>query len=320
MGILLCVGLWIVYNVPILAVGVRSYRRTQLRPLVKRSLSDSDLPFVSIVVPVKNEEKVVGRLFSSISRLDYPASKRELIIVEDGSTNRTFEICKAYAVANQGVLVLRRLGSDGKPSALNFGLKYARGDVVAFFDADSVPAVDTLRQAAEYFHDARVAAVQGRTFSINAEENMLTRFVAFEEAVWCEAYLRGKDALGLFVHLRGNCMFVRRSVLSALGGFEEGALSEDMDLSARLLDHGYAVRYASDVRVWQESPAGLRQLVAQRTRWFRGTMKVAVRYGRLMAGLDWRRLDAEAEDKGADTRLTFNRLASIRVANTRLSR
>ena len=293
-GALVVVGLWTVYNVPILAVGVRSYRRSQLKPAAKRGLPDSDLPFVSIVVPVKNEAKVVGRLLSSISRLDYPASKRELIIVEDGSTDGTFEICEAYAGANGGVRVLRRPVSDGKPSALNFGLRYARGEVVAFFDADSVPAVDVLRRAVAYFRDGRVAAVQGRTLSINEGENMLTRFVAFEEAVWCEAYLRGKDALGLFVHLRGNCMFIRRSVLSALGGFAGDALSEDMDLSARLVEHGYAVRYASDVRAWQESPAGLRQLVAQRTRWFRGTMEVAVRYGRLMAGLGWRRFDAEA--------------------------
>jgi cellulose synthase/poly-beta-1,6-N-acetylglucosamine synthase-like glycosyltransferase len=123
---------------------------------------------------------------------------------------------------------------------------------------------------------------------------MLTRFISYEEAVWCEAYLQGKDALDLFVHLKGSCQFLRRSVLEHLKGFDEDALSEDMELSARLTERGYKIRYASDARAWQESPASLKQLLRQRTRWFRGTMEVAFRYGRLMARPTWRSIDAEA--------------------------
>ncbi|MEM2129497.1 MAG: glycosyltransferase family 2 protein, partial [Candidatus Bathyarchaeia archaeon] len=137
-------------------------------------------------------------------------------------------------------------------------------------------------------------AVQGRTLSINAKENMLTELISYEEAVWCEAYLRGKDALNLFVHLKGSCQFIRREVLLALGGFDEKALSEDMEFSAKLVERDYRVRYASEVRSWQESPSSLRQLFGQRVRWFRGTMAVALRYGRLMARLDGKRFDAEA--------------------------
>jgi cellulose synthase/poly-beta-1,6-N-acetylglucosamine synthase-like glycosyltransferase len=123
---------------------------------------------------------------------------------------------------------------------------------------------------------------------------MLTRFISYEEAVWCEAYLQGKDALDLFVHLKGSCQFLRRDVLEQLKGFDENALSEDMELSARLTERGYKIRYASDARCWQESPADLRQLLRQRTRWFRGTMEVAFRYGRLMAKPNRRTIDAEA--------------------------
>ncbi|MEM3441970.1 MAG: glycosyltransferase, partial [Candidatus Bathyarchaeia archaeon] len=293
-GLLLITCAWTLYNVPILAVGVRDFVGSRRKLSAKRVLGGAFLPSFSIIVPVKNEAKVVGRLLSSIERLNYPSSKVEVIIVEDGSTDGSFEVCEAYARSHGGVRVLRRAVSDGKPSALNFGLRHARGDIVAVFDADSVVDADALRNAAEYFADPAVAAVQGRTLSINAKENMLTEFVSYEEAVWCEAYLRGKDALDLFVHLRGSCQFIRRDVLDALDGFDEKTLSEDMEFSARLAERDYRIRYAPDVQSWQESPSSLRQLFTQRLRWFRGTMHVALRYGQLMARLNKKRIDAEA--------------------------
>ena len=111
---------------------------------------------------------------------------------------------------------------------------------------------------------------------------------------WCEAYLRGKDVLGLFVHFRGCCQFIRRGVLEKLGGFDEAFLADDMEISARLTEAGHRIRYASDVRAWQESPATVGAFFKQRTRWFRGTMEVALKYGRLMVHVDKRKLDAEA--------------------------
>jgi cellulose synthase/poly-beta-1,6-N-acetylglucosamine synthase-like glycosyltransferase len=285
---------WSVYNLPILAAGVRRVRRR--KSLVGDSfLRNRQLPMFSIIVPAKNEGKVIGRFLDAVARLDYPKDKVEVIIVEDGSTDDTLSICtKHVEIQNVNVRVVHKSICNGKPSALNYGLEQARGEIVAFFDADSVPASDALLNVNKYFEDPNVAAVQGRTLSINLNENMLTRFISYEEAVWCEAYLQGKDALDLFVHLKGSCQFLRRSVLEHLKGFDEDALSEDMELSARLTERGYKIRYASDARAWQESPADLRQLLRQRTRWFRGTMEVAFRYGRLMARPTWRSIDAEA--------------------------
>jgi cellulose synthase/poly-beta-1,6-N-acetylglucosamine synthase-like glycosyltransferase len=122
---------------------------------------------------------------------------------------------------------------------------------------------------------------------------MLTQFISYEDDVWCEAYLRGKDVLNLFVHLKGSCQFIRRDVLEKLEGFNEAVLSEDMELSARLTEKNYKIRYASDVVAWQESPSDLKTLFKQRTRWFRGTMEVAFKYGRLMARPSRKNFDAE---------------------------
>jgi glycosyltransferase involved in cell wall biosynthesis len=98
------------------------------------------LPSFSVLIPVKNEGKLVGRLFDALMRLDYPADKVDVVIVEDGSSDDTLERCQQFASTRGGVTVLERTVSDGKPSALNFGLKHAQGDVVAVFDADNVPA------------------------------------------------------------------------------------------------------------------------------------------------------------------------------------
>lgn len=283
---------WSLYNLPILAVGVRNTRRSKKSR--RRLMWGKNMPTFSIVVPVKNEGRVVGRLLNALSNLDYPADKKEIIIVEDGSTDESLRVCQKYAEdSGLNVKVLQKPSSDGKPSALNYGIAHASGEIVGIFDADNVPARDALLNVCGYFEDPAVAAVQGRTSSINDGENMLTRFVSHEETVECEVYLRGKDVLNLFVHLKGSCQFIRRDVLQKLGGFDENALSEDMELSARLTESGYKIRYASNVQSWQESPADVQSLFRQRTRWYRGTMEVALKYGRLMSKPSMRNLDAE---------------------------
>ncbi|MCW4024552.1 MAG: glycosyltransferase family 2 protein [Candidatus Bathyarchaeota archaeon] len=251
------------------------------------------LPTFSVIVPAKNEGKVIGRLLSSLSKINYPTDKYEVIIVEDGSRDNTLDICKQFVLSNKNFQLYQRSSSTGKPSALNYGMRHASGELIAVFDADNVPACDVLIKAAKYFDVSNVAAVQGRTMSINSKENMLTQFISYEEAVWCEAYLRGKDTLGLFVHLKGSCQFIRRDVLEKLSGFDENILSEDMEFSAKLAENKYAIRYAGDVLSWQESPSKLKTLFSQRTRWFRGTMDVAVKYGKLMTKPSWRNFDAE---------------------------
>ncbi len=283
---------WSLYNLPILAAGVRNARRS--KKTRKKFSENRSLPTFSIVVPVKNEGKVVGRLLDALSKIDYPANKKEIVLVEDGSTDGTLNLCRKYAEQlDLNIRILQKPSSDGKSSALNYGIAHAKGEIVGIFDADNVPDCDALLNACSFFEDPAVAAVQGRTLSINAEENMLTKFISHEETVWCEVYLRGKDVLNLFVHLKGSCQFIRRDVLEKLKGFDEKALSEDMEISARLAENGYKIRYASNVRSWQESPASVKSLFGQRTRWFRGTMEVAFKYGRLMSKPSMRNLDAE---------------------------
>jgi cellulose synthase/poly-beta-1,6-N-acetylglucosamine synthase-like glycosyltransferase len=284
---------WTLYNIPIVVAGVRNLRSSKR----KKKLLGTDkrrLPTMSIIVPVKDEEKVVGRLLKALAKADYPKDKKEVVIVEDGSIDRTCEICRKFAEEHPyQVKIVRRSVSDGKPSALKEAFKYVKGEIVAVFDADNIPEPDFLLRAASYFEDSSVAAVQGRLIAVNEDENILTKFVSQEEALRCEAYMRGKDSLGLFVPLTGSCYFVRKSVLDEVGGWNGKVLSEDMELAARLTKNGHKIRYASDVKSWQEYPATLSGFFKQRTRWFRGTMEVGFRYGSLLKRLSKESLDAE---------------------------
>lgn len=284
---------WTLYNIPILVVGVRHLRRSGQKKS-KVSMREGELPTVSIIVPVKDEERVVGRLLEALVRLKYPPEKREIVIVEDGSVDRTVEICREYVRRYPGqVRLFCQQTSIGKPSALNYALERVKGEIVAVFDADSVPAPDVLLRAVEHFEDPSVAAVQGRACSINADVNMLTKFISYEEAVRYETHMRGKDVLNLFVPLTGSCYFVRRDVLLEVDGWDDASLSEDTEVALKLTKEGYHIRYAPEIRYWQEYPVQLAQLIKQRIRWFRGAMEMMLKYGKLVAKPNRRNVDAE---------------------------
>ena len=279
---------------PVTLAGARYLLRTARKERKKRLVSSEELPSFSILVPVKNEEKVVGRLLRALLGLEYPSEKVEIIVVDDGSTDGTKEICERYAAkCPDRIKVLHRLTSDGKPSALNYGLLHAHGEIVATFDADNVPEADTLLKAVEFFEDPSIDALQGTICSINADQNMLTKFISYEMAVRCKSYMQGKDLLKLFVHLAGTCQFIRRGVLMRIGGWSRDSLSEDMELSARLTKNDYTIRYASEIRSWEESPSNVGQLMSQRLRWYRGCLDAALKYGKLIRKPSVKSLDAE---------------------------
>jgi cellulose synthase/poly-beta-1,6-N-acetylglucosamine synthase-like glycosyltransferase len=292
-ALLLMFFVFTIYNIPVVATGFchlwRSWRK-KTRGIQKRQWK---LPLVSIIVPVKNEEKVVERLLKALSSLNYPQGNKEVIVVNDASTDRTGEICRQYSLSHPEVRVLEKAVSTTKAGALNFGLDYAQGEVVATFDGDSVPEADALLNAVAYFADPSVAAVQGRICSINPGQNMLTRFISYECLVQYELYLQGKDALDLYVGLAGTCQFIRKEDLVAVGGWNENSLGEDSELSVKLIERGKVIRYSSEVRTFEESPSNVKGLLAQRARWYRGNLEVGLRFGRLMKRPSVRRFDAE---------------------------
>lgn len=292
-GTLFVLYAWVLYNAPILIAGAKN-PQVHGRKNKEKQILRVKLPLFSIIVPVKNEARVIGRLMEALLRLNYPADKIEILIVDGGSVDGTLEICRKYANQNhRQVRLLCQSISNGKPCALNYALNHVKGEIVGVFDADSVPEPDILISVIRHFEHSSTAAVQGKTYSINKDQNILSKFVSFEEAVAFEIYLQGRDAQNLFVPLTGSCYFIIRSVLQKIGGWDDKSLSEDIEISVRLALTGYNTRYASDVVCWQESSASITQLISQRLRWFRGSMEVALKYGKLVTKPNRKNIDIE---------------------------
>ncbi len=292
-GTLFVLYAWALYNIPILVAGAKSLRVCS-RKNKGRPVPNEKLPLASIIVPVKNEVRVIGRLLETLSKLNYPSENMEIIIVDGASADGTLGICAKYVGQHPTqVRLLHQSVSNGKPCALNYALKHVKGDIVGVFDADNVLEPDILMRVVRYFQCSSIAAVQGRICSINADQNMLTKFVSYEEAVAFETYVQGRDALNLFVPLTGCGYFIRRHVLQEIGGWDEKSLTEDIEISVRLTLKGYKIKYAPDVACWQENSAGIIQLVNQRIRWFRGGMEVALRYGKLVTKPNRKNTDIE---------------------------
>jgi cellulose synthase/poly-beta-1,6-N-acetylglucosamine synthase-like glycosyltransferase len=274
--------LWTLYNLPILAKGV-SRMREGSAPVKTSEPQQTNSPVFSIIVPAKNEEKVLGRLLESLLHLDYPKNRTQIIVVEDGSTDQTRQICEHYSNSNQTLIEF--LHSDHprtKPVALNHALSKARGDIIALFDADNQPEKDVLQLASQCFQDDSIAAVQGQTCPINLGESVLARLEEYNQMGWFRTYLNGKNSLGLFVPLTGSCGFIRRQVLLECGGWNEESLTEDVDLAVRLATKNHRIHYAAEIRSWQENASSIRQVIAQRRRWFRGYMETLLNYRRLL--------------------------------------
>jgi cellulose synthase/poly-beta-1,6-N-acetylglucosamine synthase-like glycosyltransferase len=219
----------------------------------------------------------------------------EVVVVEDGSTDTTRQICEHYAKENpQLIRFFHSADSLGKPRALNRALAECRGDIVTVLDADCFPNLDLLKRAAEYFEDSSLAAIQGMTLPINRDESMISKLSTYEEQAWFKIYMMGKRERDLFVPLTGSCGFVRREIITKLGGWDDNSLAEDAELAAKLVEKGYRIKYAPEVQSLQEYAASPRQLIKQRTRWFRGYMETCVKYGKLMRKPSKVAIDAEA--------------------------
>jgi len=283
---------WTIYNGSIIYVGVRNKRKNQTAP---ENLSTPEtLPSYSIIVPTKNEESVIRRCLDGIFNIDYPKEKLQVIVVDGNSTDNTCMICSEFEQKYpENFKLIFEQTTHGKPAALNLALPYLTGDVVAVFDADSLPETNVLSKVTSYFNEKKIMAIQGMTTSINERSNVLTRVIAMEEKAWFQMLMSGREKLQLFVPLNGSCQFIRRSVLEALGGWDENSLTEDVELALRLVEKNHLIKYAPDVCSGQETPTILRSLVKQRVRWYRGYMETALKYGRLLDKVNKRTVDAE---------------------------
>jgi len=238
-------------------------------------------PPVSILIPERNEEKVIGRLLQRIAELTYPHDKLQVIVIDDASSDSTGRIADEYSSKYAFIEVLHREngnGGKGKAPAMNAGFKRATGEIVLCFDADYYPQKDIVEKLAKEFANPNVGAVQGRVVVLNEPQNMVTRLVALERIGGYRVDQEARDNLGLIAQFGGTVGGFRRSVLASLHGWDESILAEDTDLTFRVYLAGYKVRYVVDAECYEEAVDNWKAYRQQRYRWARGHMQCCFKH------------------------------------------
>ncbi len=273
----------------VFAVGAMKSAATDLSPALDQSTPDA-LPRVTILVPCKNEESVVASLVASLANLDYPHSQLQLIIIDDGSTDSTPEKLDALAAVTPILNVLHRPpgAGGGKSGALNDALTIATGDIIVVFDADHQPANDVVWRLARHFNDPGVGAVQGRCAIVNPDDSPLTRLIAMDYLAGYLVNEYGRQSIFRLPAYGGANCAVRASSLREVGGWNPDTVTEDTDLTMKLILSGQRVRYDVTAVDYEEGVVTLSRFWRQRYRWARGHQQVWRDYRRQV--LESRRL------------------------------
>jgi cellulose synthase/poly-beta-1,6-N-acetylglucosamine synthase-like glycosyltransferase len=239
----------------------------------------TDLPRVTVQLPIFNEQYVVERLLDAVCHLDYPKEKLDIQLLDD-STDETREVARAlvdrYAALGNPVSYIHRDNRQGfKAGALEAGLKSAKGEFVAIFDADFVPPPDFLRNCIDHFTDPKIGMVQTRWTHINRNYSLLTEV----EAILLDGHFvlehSGRARSGVFFNFNGTAGMWRRKAIEEAGGWEHDTLTEDTDLSYRAQLKGWKFVYLQDVECPAELPVEMTAFKTQQARWAKGLIQVS---------------------------------------------
>ena len=250
------------------------------RPLPLWLKHNPELPLVSILIPAHNEELVIENTLTSMAQLDYPKDKLEVIVINDHSSDQTGKIVDEFAMRYPFIKVIHNpLGGKGKSGALNRGFAHSKGEIIVVYDADNTPEPDAVKKLAlVLLKDKKAGAVVGKFRVINANKNLLTRFINIETITFQWLAQAGRWFWFRLTTIPGTNFAIRRSILEKLGGWDEQALAEDTELSIRILNLGYDIRFFPAAVTWEQEPETLRVWWKQRTRWASGNMYVLIKY------------------------------------------
>jgi len=226
-------------------------------------------PFVSVIIPVFNEEVVIRRTIKSILKSNYPLI--EILVVDDGSTDSTASIIRKEFAKYRKVHFIRKR-NGGKSSALNVGIDYAIGDIIVTIDADTVFKKSTISHLVKQFSDPRVAAVAGNC-KVGNICNPLTIWQHIEYVTSNNLDKRAFEEMNAIAVVPGSNSAWRKSVIKKVGYFEDDTLAEDTDLTIRILNAGYKIIYDHRAVSYEEVPENLKDFLKQRFRWSFGILQ-----------------------------------------------
>ncbi len=231
--------------------------------------TNTDLPPVSIIVPAYNEEVTAIKTIQSLLLTKY--ENFEIIFIDDGSKDKTFEIVSAAYQNNAMVKILTK-PNGGKATALNFGISHASYDFVICIDADTQLKDDAVYHLMTYFTDDEIGAVAG-TVKVGNENNLITRWQSIEYITAQNMDRRAFDLINSITVVPGAIGAFRKSAIEQAGGFTYDTLAEDCDLTMRILKRGYIVKNCAEALAYTEAPESINMLLKQRFRWSFGVMQ-----------------------------------------------
>lgn len=240
------------------------------------------LPTLSILIPAHNEEKNLGKTLKNLKRLSYPRSRLEIIVIDNASTDKTFEVARKHCVK------VLRIEEKGKAKALNIGLRHARGEIIGCMDADSFASRDALLKMVGFFQDPKVGAVTP-SIRIQKPKSLLAKFQSLEYLMilWNRKLL---DFISSVYVTPGVLSLYRKDVLLQLGGFDEQSMTEDIEIAWRIKEAGYEIRMCYPATTFTRPPLSFKAWWRQRIRWNIGGLQTLLkfkhtifnpRYGRL---------------------------------------
>ncbi|MFO1462531.1 MAG: cellulose synthase family protein [bacterium] len=238
------------------------------------------VPFVTVQLPIYNEKYVVERLVQRICALDYPRDRLEIQLLDD-STDETQEIAKAIVreqqQLGQPIVYLHRQNRQGfKAGALDEGLKVAKGELIAIFDADFLPEADFLKRMVPYFFARRkYGMVQARWGHLNQDYSLMTQ----AQSILLDGHFviehTARNRSGRFFNFNGTAGIWDRRCIEAAGGWHYDTLTEDLDLSYRAQLKGWKFLYVPEVVVPAELPVDMNGFKSQQHRWAKGSVQTA---------------------------------------------
>ena len=227
-------------------------------------------PKISIIVPAHNEGEVIARTIESLVALDYP--NKEIIVVDDNSSDDTYLKAKPYAVRGDIILVRKREPRSNKAMALRYGVAFSSGEIIVGIDADTIIQNESLAKIVEYFKDPKVVGVAGNVRVYNTK-SLLEKIQAYEYLLAMEIGRKFQSLIQILLIIPGAFGAFRRKIMRAVGGVDADTITEDFDFVLKLRKTGFKVTFAQDAVAWTIVPTTLSGWVRQRIRWAYGQLQ-----------------------------------------------
>ncbi len=257
-----------------LLVNYLGYKRQNKTAPKFNLLDPKEIPYVTIQLPVYNEEYVMERLLENIAKIEYPKSKLEIQVLDDSTDESIIDTekwIKELQKTGLDIQHIRRENREGfKAGALKEGLETAKGEFIAIFDADFLPDNDWLKKTVIYFKDPEIGVVQTRWGHINRDYSTLTRIQAFALDAHFTLEQVGRNAKGHFINFNGTAGIWRKECIFDAGNWEGDTLTEDLDLSYRAQLKNWKFKYLEDVETPAELPVVISAARSQQFRWNKG--------------------------------------------------